>query len=101
MNLKIVNFKKFITSILILFGVIILACILFSNKSYSKAKESYKKETIVLGDTLWTIAQNEQTNNEYYKNKDIRYIIYDIEKLNDISNCNLKEGQEILIPIFE
>ena len=101
MNLKIVNFKKFITSILLLFGLITLACLLFSNKSYSKAKEAYKKETIVLGDTLWTIAQNEQTNNEYYKNKDIRYIVYDIEKLNDISNCNLKEGQEILIPIFE
>ena len=101
MKLKIVNVKKFLLSIIILFSLIVLSLIIFANKSYSKSEESYKTEIIVYGDTLWNIAKNEKNINEYYKDKDVRYIVYDIQEINNLSNTNLAQGQEILIPIFK
>lgn len=100
MKLKIVNIKKFLTSVVIILGFVILACILCTNKSYSKTKEVYKTEVIVSGDTIWEIAKNEKYTNEYYKNKDVRYIVYDIKNINNISNNTLCEGQEIYIPTY-
>ena len=35
---------------------------------------------------------------EYYKNKDIREVMYEIEKLNNLQSENLEIGQKILIP---
>lgn len=101
MKLKIVNSKKFLTSIIFILGIITLVCILFANKSYSKTEETYKTEIIVSGDTIWEIAKTEKNINAYYKDKDVRYIVYDIEQLNNISNSNLMEGQEILIPTYK
>lgn len=100
MKLKIVNFKKFITSIVIMLGAITLIYMMFSNKSYSKTEERYKTEVIVCGDTIWDIAKNEKSENEYYRDKDIRYIAYDIQNINNLSNSNLFEGQKILIPTY-
>lgn len=100
MKLKIVNIKKFVTSIMIMLGIITLIYMVFSNKSYSKTEEKYKTEIIVSGDTIWEIAKNEKDTNEYYKNKDIRYIAYDIQNINNLSNSNLIEEQEILIPTY-
>jgi hypothetical protein len=100
MKLKIVNVKKFITSTLIVLGIIALVYTIFSNKSFSKTEVKFKTETIVSGDTIWEIAKNEKNYNEYYKNKDIRYIVYDIQNANNISNTNLNEGDIILIPTY-
>lgn len=100
MKLKIVNVKKFVTSIIILAMAIILMFIVFSGSVYSKTELKYKAEFISSGDTLWNIAKQEKDENEYYSGKDIRYIVYDIQKINNISNQNLKDGQEILIPTF-
>jgi len=47
---------------------------------------------------LWSIAERESENNNYYKDKDVREIIYDLKKINNLSNSNLAEGQEIKIP---
>ena len=100
MKLKIVNLKKFITSISILGALILLICLIFSGSVYSKAEIKYKTECIVAGDTLWNIAKEEKNGNRYYNGKDIRYIVYDIKNINNLSNENLKDGQEILIPTF-
>lgn len=96
--MKIVNFKKFIRMVTILIGIISLILIILSNITYSKGSVSYKTEYIVSGETLWSIAEKEEKNNKYYENKDIRYIIYDLKKINNFSDSNLKEGQEIKIP---
>ena len=69
--MKIVNVKKFIRTISILV-ILILIIILFSNKTYSKVDTKYKEESIILGDTLWSISQEESKNNKYFENKDIR-----------------------------
>ena len=64
--MKIVNVKKFIRTISILV-ILTLIIILFSNKTYSKVDTKYKEESIILGDTLWSISQEESKNNKYFE----------------------------------
>ena len=97
--MKIVNVKKFIRTISILV-ILILIIILFSNKTYSKVDTKYKEESIILGDTLWSISQEESKNNEYFENKDIREIVSEIKRINKLDNLDLKEGQKLVIPTY-
>lgn len=88
-----------IKSIIIVSSILIILNIVFSaGKSYSKVEVEYKLEYASFGDTLWTIAKRERKNNKYYQDKDIREIIYDLKKINNLSNSDLIEGQEIKIP---
>lgn len=97
--MKIVNVKKFIRTISILV-ILILIIILFTNKTYSKVDTKYKEESIILGDTLWSISQEEAKNNKYFENKDIREIVSEIKRINKLDNLDLKEGQKLLIPTY-
>lgn len=97
--MKIVNVKKFIRTISILV-ILILIIILFSNKTYSKVDTEYKEESIILGDTLWSISQEESKNNKYFENKDIREIVSEIKRINKLDNLDLKEGQKLVIPTY-
>ena len=74
--------------------------ILFTNKTYSKVDTKYKEESIILGDTLWSISQQEAKNNKYFENKDIREIVSEIKRINKLDNLDLKEGQKLLIPTY-
>ena len=66
--------------------------------SFSKGDIKTKTVNVTKGDTLWSIAREEQENNAYYENKDIRDIIYEIKKLNKLdNNSNLKIGQKLII----
>jgi len=98
MKLKIVNHKKFRKS-LILSALIILG-ILFNIKNTASSEEAinYKTITVNSGDTLWSIAEYEQAQNEYYKNSDIRKVVSSIKQVNNLSSCNLVESQNLLIP---
>ena len=78
-------------------GILILV-LLGINNTYSKTEISYKEDYIIKGDTLWSIAEHEVNTNEYYKNKDIRKVMYEIRELNKIQNENLEIGQKIIIP---
>ena len=97
--MKIVNVKKFIRTISILV-ILILIIILFPNKTYSKVDTKYKEESIILGDTLWSISQEESKNNKYFENKDIREIVSEIKRINKLDNLDLKEGQKLVIPTY-
>lgn len=97
--MKIVNVKKYIRTISILV-ILILIIILFSNKTYSKVDTKYKEESIILGDTLWSISQEESKNNKYFENKDIREIVSEIKRINKLDNLDLKEGQKLVIPTY-
>ena len=97
--MKIVNVKKFIRTISILV-ILILIIILFTNKTYSKVDTKYKEESIILGDTLWSISQQEAKSNKYFENKDIREIVSEIKRINKLDNLDLKEGQKLLIPTY-
>lgn len=96
--MKIVNMKKFLRMTLIVFVIIVGISLYFSNVSFSKGDIKTKTVNVTKGDTLWSIAREEQENNAYYENKDIRDIIYEIKKINKLdNNSNLKIGQRLII----
>ena len=97
--MKIKNKKKFIRSILIILGITLLIIILISKATYSHKEIDYKKIYVCKGDTLWNIAKYNQINNEYYKGKDVREVLNDLIKINNLDNCNIHINQELLIPI--
>ncbi len=98
MKLKIVNIKRFIISISMILGIIMGASMIFSNITLSHGEIEFKKVSVISGDTLWTIAKEEQKYNKYYEDKDVRDIIYDIQKTNNLNSNNLYEGQTLSIP---
>lgn len=96
--MKIVDVKKFIRMIFILIGMVVILTIMFSNKSFSKGEIKEKTIFVSSGDTLWNIASQEQETNNYYSDKDIRDIVYEIRKLNNLNNNDaLKVGQKLVI----
>ncbi len=97
MNLKIVNFSKFVRSIVII-GLIVFISLLICNKSFSHTETNYKKIYVSDGDTLWGIASLEKENNLYYANKDIRDIVSNIKYVNNLTNSTLYNNQELVIP---
>ncbi len=102
-NIKIVNMKKFIRSIIIVFGIVI-AIIFFGTKETlshnEKEQINYESIYVTQGDTLWNIATDQQKTNPYYQNKDVRFVVSEIRKINNLSNANLKIGQELRIPVI-
>lgn len=86
--MKIVNKKRFITSITIL--MIILIALLNKCVAYKNIKtENYM---VSAGDTLWSIACE-------YKNpgQDVRSYLYELRKLNELNDCIIYPGQVLKI----
>lgn len=96
---RIVNVKRFIVSNTILLILLLVLGASIINVTYSYNDTKYKTVYVTQGDTLWKIAESEQKNNSYYKNQDIRNIIYDIKYINKLEKSNLKIGQELKILI--
>ena len=96
---KKINIKKFLRSSIITILLVIALILILSNISLSHNNVNYKNISIQSGDTLWSIAKFEKDNNEYFENKDIRDIVYEIQDLNNLSSSNLKIGEQINIPI--
>lgn len=98
--MKIVNLRKFISNILLILGIIVLGFFGISNVSCSHGEIEYKTIYVSNGDTLWSIAKSEVSDNEYYFNKDVRDVIENLKTVNNLSNISLKVGQELKIPTF-
>lgn len=99
--MRIVDIKKFSRMLVVVIGVIIGISFFLTMPSYSKGEVKTKTTVVSRGDTLWTIAKNEQENNDYYQNKDIRDIVSQIKEINQINNCsNIQIGQKIIIYTF-
>lgn len=96
--MKIVNVKKFIRSIGIILGIIFVLSLIFAKSTLSHKETEYISFYVASGDTLWTIAEELQSCNDYYKNKDIRYIISDIQSINNLESSSLYVDQELMIP---
>ncbi len=86
--MKIVNKKRFITSITIL--MIILIALLNKCVAYKSIKtENYM---VSAGDTLWSISC------EYKKSgQDVRSYLYELRELNNLNDCIIYPGQVIQI----
>ena len=98
--MKIVNKRKFIRTITILIGIGIIGLIIM-NKAYSNADVVYKEHYIYDGDTLWSIAQEQIANNEYFENKDITYVNFELQNINNLETSDLSKGNKIKIPVLE
>lgn len=98
MKLKIVNFKKFIMSTMILLGMIFFISTLLPKSTYSHGEINYKIRYVTNGETLWSIAKEQLSENEYYSGKDVRDIIEDLKQINNLKNSDLKINQELNIP---
>lgn len=96
--MKIVNRKKFVSSILLMLGVIVFICFCISNTSLSHGEIEYKTIYVANGDSLWSIAKMEVNSNEYYFDKDVRDVVENLKRINHLSDTSLKIGQELQIP---
>ena len=97
--MKIVNKRKFIRSNVILM-ILVGTIIIFATNAYSNVETKYKEEYTYAGDTLWSIAKEELENNKYFEGKDIRYVVDELKKVNNLSSSNLSEGDKIKIPNY-
>lgn len=95
--MKIKNPTKFVRSSAILIMLLYILISLFYNRSYAYKEYNYKTIIVSEGDTLWSIAKYVQENNDEYKNKDIRDIVYTIKDINNLEYSNLSIGQELKI----
>ena len=96
----VLNKKKFVRAILIIIGITIGLNFIIMNKVFSSQEITYKKVSIIEGDTLWDIASREKKNNPYYEDDDVRDIISNIKQINNLESSNLKENQVLKIPTF-
>lgn len=100
MKFKIVNVKRFVSSIFIVLGILIGFSFIVNNNTFSHGETNYKTIYVVSGDTLWTIAKEEQNINEYFEGKDIREIISNLKKINHLETSDLKVDEKLLIPVL-
>lgn len=98
MKVTIVDKKKFIKMIIIIVVSILFFGVIGIKNTYSKVEVQLREEYVYNGDTLWSIAEKESKENKYYEKEDIRNIVYDIKKVNNMENSSLEVGQKILIP---
>lgn len=96
--MKIVNKSKFVRMMFTCVGIILFLIMFVSNVSFSKGEIKEKNIYVTSGDTLWTIAREQQKSNNYYADKEIRQIVYEIRKLNKIENDSFLEvGQKLVV----
>lgn len=98
--MKIINIKKFVRSVVILLIIIVGISLIITKTTYSHGEKGYKSICVADGDTLWSIAVSESNSNSYYKNKDIRYIINNITKENNLNSNIIQINQKLVIPTF-
>jgi len=86
------KFKRFMFLTVLLISIIAFTSILTLN-AYSKDMPQFDYVSVKQGDTLWSIAE------DYAVSKDIRQVIYDISKINNIHNSPIHIGDIIKIPL--
>ncbi len=89
--------RRRITCLLGLIALISVG-ILFNSTSLSSAQINYVEYTVGNNDTLWSIAKCIQENNINYERTDIREIIYEIKKINNMDNSQIFVNDKITIP---
>ncbi len=92
------NVKRIIKLIVVMVVLVITILLFIHSTSLSYRDTQYREIYVCSGDTLWDIAKNEQQNNDYYKGKDIREVIFHIKKINNLPSSDLNINQKILIP---
>lgn len=99
--IRVINLRRFVMSIIILLGVIFSILAMLSKTTYSHGEIDYKIRYVTKGETLWSIAKEQLLENEYYSDKDIRFIIEDLREINNLKNGNVTANQELKIPTID
>lgn len=86
------KFKRFMFISILLISILVFASMATLN-AYSKDIPKFDYIDVKEGDTLWSIASG------YSDNKEIREVIYEISKINNIQNASIYPDDIILIPI--
>ena len=82
-------------AVAILVVISLTGTIFGANDAESLTKPVYSEIIVQSGDTLWNLAQEFGPDH-----KDLREVIFEICKLNDISADGIYPGQAILIPAY-
>jgi len=85
------NKRRFFTLIAIIIVSLILG-ISATTIAYGDKETSFKEVTVRSGDTLWSIAE------KYNKNEDIRKYIYEIKKINNLKTSDIYAGDTLILP---
>ncbi|MDD4563865.1 MAG: LysM peptidoglycan-binding domain-containing protein [Eubacteriales bacterium] len=89
-----IRFTLFLT--IVLFVIFSAAgTIIGTYNAESLTKTTYSEIRVQTGDTLWDLAREFGPDN-----KDIRKIVYEICKVNDVSAESIYPGQTLLIPVY-
>lgn len=94
----IVNSKRFfafITFILLFFSLVLTLIFTFSKAHSSSYSQGYKEYHVVTGDSLWDISLKNMP-----ENYDVREMVYNIKKLNNMKTSEIYDGDTIKIPIY-
>lgn len=100
--------QKYLLMILFLLIALSMTVVYFSpsilsgekvfNNTSNNIKNQYivqtEKITVNNGDTLWNLARR-----YYDSNTDLRKVIFDIKKINNMSTSDIRPGQQIEIPL--
>lgn len=87
-KLRIVNKKRFVTSISILIVIIIS----IFNCVFATKTVEYENYTVAQGDTLWGIASENKKVGQ-----DVREYIYELREVNNMNDCLIYPNQVIKI----
>lgn len=89
-HLKIKNKFRFTISMIIIFLLFFSFINILTSKTFSYQAPTYEYITVSNGDTLWGFAQRLDGN--------IHENIYEIQKINELTSCNIYIGQKLKIP---
>ena len=96
-NIRIISKVRFtiFLVVLILIGSSVIGLVSGSSVASSLSTNQYYFVEIESGDTLWTIAENYTPDD-----MDVRRVVFDICKVNDIQAEDVHDGMNIIVPVY-
>lgn len=87
-------------ALLILWFLLILIFAIVTTPKEKETEYIFQNLTVKSGQTLWNIAENERSKNQYYNfSESISDIVDEIRLDNELEDAGLKEGQTLKIRI--
>lgn len=87
-------FRKILFAAAVIFSLSLIITVLFSIISFSESDSNFLKHQVKSGESLWSIAS------QYHEqNVDLRKIVYEIKKINEINSSVISPGSKLLIPL--